>query len=221
MTVTKTTPSPAEARTQLREAEDLYSNLEKRLTSGDMGVRQSDISSAHDRVEYLEKVLKGAEVTAFLEAQTDREERGQKLHREFVADTSQLVIQTNKSLLELGKAVGKALADLDKVRDLKNAYQNKVNSIFAGDMDNSAALLFKRGHHSAGSFGAISESHLLPQPNPVETVLAIFGELLKGRDNRHKTGPDAKWMNLLKAPQLANGLRELRTLVEVIEAEKG
>ena len=103
------TPSPEKAQAQLREAEDHYHDLEERLTSGDTSVRQSDFSSAHSRVEYMEKVLKGAEATASREAKADLEERGRQLHQEFVTDTSKLVTQTNESLIEVGKAVNVAL----------------------------------------------------------------------------------------------------------------
>ena len=224
MTTSKTkgdTLSPEKAEAQLREAEDHYNDLEERLTSGDTSVRQSDFSSARSRVEYMEKVLKGAEASAFREAKADREERGRQLHKEWVTDTSKLVTQTNQSLIEVGKAFNVALDYLDQMKDLKDAYQNKVNEIFRGDMENPVALLFKRGHHSAGSFGALDESHLLPRPNPVETILAVFGEALGGRDHSRRTGPDAKWWGQLKAPQLANGLRELRALAEFVEGQEG
>ena len=147
MTTTKAksdTPSPEKAQAQLREAEDHYNDLEERLTSGDMSVRQSDFSSARSRVEYVEKVLKGAKATAFREAKADRKERGRQLHREFVTDTSKLVTRTNESLIEVGKAINDALDYLDQMKDLKDAYRSKVNEIFRGDMENPVALLFKR-----------------------------------------------------------------------------
>ena len=208
--------SPEKAKAQLREAEHHYNDLEERLTSGDTSVRQSDFSSARSRVEYMERVLKGAEATAVREAQTDREERGRQLHREFVADTSNLVTQTNESLIEAGKAFNVALEYLDQMKDLKDAYQNKVNGIFGGDMENPVALLFKRGHHSAGSFGALDEFQVLPRPNPVMTLLAVFGEALHGRD-RKLSGPDRSWAGQLKQGPLANDLRDLRALVEYLE----
>ena len=80
------TPTPQQAKTDLREAEKHLSDLEARLTQGDMSVRAKDLSSAQSEVAYLEKVLKGAEATAFREAKIAREERGQQLHQEFVAD---------------------------------------------------------------------------------------------------------------------------------------
>ena len=218
MTTTKAksdTPSPEEAEAQLRDSEDHYHDLEERLTAGDMSVRQSDISSARSQVEYMEKVLKGAEATAFREAKADREERGHQLHRRFVADTSKLVTQTNQSLIEVGMALSVALDDLDQMKDLKDAYQKKVNEIFGGDMENPVALLFKRGHHSAGSFGALDEFHVLPRPNPVMTLLAVFGETLRGHD-RTLSGPDQGWAGQLKQGPLANDLRDIRALGEYL-----
>ena len=150
----------------------------------------------------MEKVLKRAETSAFREAKADREERGRQLHQEFVTDTSNLVTRTNESLIEVGKALGVALDDLDQMKDLKDAYQNKVNEIFHGDMENPVALMWNFNHQPGGSFGALDESHIVPRPNPVETILAVFGEALCGRDHSRRTGPDAKWWGQLKAPQL-------------------
>ena len=78
------------------------------------------------------------------------------------------------------------------MRDLRDAYRSKVNEIFRDDMKNPVALLFKRGHHSAGSFGALDEFHVLPRPNPVMTLHAVFGEALRVRDGR-LSGPDKSW----------------------------
>ena len=222
MTTTKAgkdTPTPQEAEAELRKAEQHFSDLEARLLEGDTSVRQSDFSSARSRVEYMEKVLKGAEATAVREAKADREERGRQLHREFVTDTSKLVTETNQSLIEAGKTFNVALDHLDQMRELKDTYQGKVNQIFGGDMENPVALLFKRGHHSAGSFGAIDEFHVLPRPNPVMTLLAVFGEALRGRDRR-LSGPDQSWAGQLKQGPLANGLRDLRAIVEYLETIK-
>ena len=100
--------------------------------------------------------------------------------------------QTNESLIEVGTALNIALDCLDQMRDLRDAYRSKVNEIFRDDMKNPVALLFKRGHHSAGSFGALDEFHVLPRPNPVMTLLAVFGEALRVRDGR-LSGPDKSW----------------------------
>ena len=224
MTTTKTekdTPTPQEAEAELRKAEQHFSDLEARLLEGDTSVRQSDFSSASSRLEYLSKMLEGAKSVAVREAKADKEERGRQLHREFVADASALIAQTNESLIEAGKTFNVALDYLDQMKDLKDAYQNKVNGIFGGDMENPVALMWKFNHQPGGSFGALDESHIVPRPNPVETILAVFGEALRGRDHSRRTGPDAKWWGQLKAPQLASGLRDLRALAEFVEAQEG
>ena len=48
------------------------------------------------------------------------------------------------------------------------------------------------------------------------TLLAVFGEALRGRD-RTLSGPDQSWAGQLKQGPLANDLRELRALVEYLE----
>lgn len=186
-----------------------------------MSVSQKDLSSAQSEVEYLSKVLEGAKASAFREAKADREERGRQLYREFVTEASALIAQTNESLVEVGKTLNTALDRRDQIKDLKDAYHSRVNTIFASDMENPGALMWKFGHQPGGSFGALDESHIVPRPNPVETILAVFGEALGGRDHSRRTGPDAKWWGQLKAPQLANSLRELRALGEFVEAQEG
>ncbi len=211
MTATKTDLTPSEARQQLEDAQIHLQELINRLEQGDFSVKQSSLSQAKSKVEFLESVAKGAEAAEQRRKDEERDAAGKQLYNEFLTDAEKVISEADQALGDVGRTVALAFDALDRIHDLRHGYQSRWNDLFRGHTEQPAALLFKLNGNPSATFGAIAEGRVLPRLAPIETIEAVIAEAARGRGT--PSGADAVWWSQLKVRQIASGLRDIRSLV--------